>query len=269
MLKTDILGSHMHLIEALKLKSKLFFLFILITIGLIVIGIMGATNVNAMKKNLDSLYFGSLVPVTELNEILQTYNGTLSSTLYKGKSLEISNYQISIEIKNSLNKIKSLWNSYESHYKKNEELEYVEYVSLEISATNKYFLQLLNISQSDQDLNNISTMVLEKYTSHINSVVQKLIRYEVDMASYERKKFLIEYENATFKLTLILMLSMKSKGLMVASVQGFLESLMVLCSSCFTLSLRCVQRVRVVLVLVLSLTALHSLRVVLEVVRVR
>ena len=55
----------MHFIEALKLRSKLFFLFILVTIGLIMVGVMGAVNINSMKKNLDSLYFGSLVPVTE------------------------------------------------------------------------------------------------------------------------------------------------------------------------------------------------------------
>nr|MDA3908088.1 MCP four helix bundle domain-containing protein [Sulfurimonas sp.] len=63
----------MQFIEALKLRSKLFFLFMLITMGLILIGIMGYLNINSMKKNLDSLYFGSLVPVTELNEILQIY----------------------------------------------------------------------------------------------------------------------------------------------------------------------------------------------------
>ena len=42
--------SRMQFIEALKLRSKLFFLFILITIGLFSIGIMGAININKMKK---------------------------------------------------------------------------------------------------------------------------------------------------------------------------------------------------------------------------
>ena len=68
----------MAFIEALKLKSKLFFLFFLITTGLITIGIIGTLHLDAMKKNLDSLYFGSLVPITELNDILHTYNNTLS-----------------------------------------------------------------------------------------------------------------------------------------------------------------------------------------------
>ena len=42
----------MQFIEALKLKSKLFFLFILITLGLIIVGVMGALNVDSMKKIL-------------------------------------------------------------------------------------------------------------------------------------------------------------------------------------------------------------------------
>ena len=40
----------MKFIEALKLRSKLFFLFILITLGLVSVGVMGFTHINAMKK---------------------------------------------------------------------------------------------------------------------------------------------------------------------------------------------------------------------------
>ncbi|MCD4668672.1 MAG: MCP four helix bundle domain-containing protein, partial [Sulfurimonas sp.] len=137
----------MHFIEALKLKSKLFFLFILITIGLIAVGIMGAINVESMKKNHDSLYFGSLVPVTELNEILQIYHSGLASTLYKAKSSEISFSEVSIELEHSLKKINNLWNNYESHFKRDEELEYVEYVSVEIKAINSYFIRVLKVTK--------------------------------------------------------------------------------------------------------------------------
>ena len=76
----------MRFIEALKLRNKLFLLFLLITIGLVSIGVMGALNINSMKKNIDALYFGSLVPVIELNEILQVYHGNLTTVIYKTKS---------------------------------------------------------------------------------------------------------------------------------------------------------------------------------------
>ncbi|MDB2562927.1 MCP four helix bundle domain-containing protein, partial [Sulfurimonas sp.] len=156
----------MQFIEALKLRSKLFFLFILITIGLFSIGIMGALNINAMKKNLDALYFGSLVPVTELNEMLQTYHNGLGSTLYKAKHGEISSFTTSSELEHSLNKINQLWKTYESHFKRDEELEYVEYVALEIKVVNRYFLKLLRAARDSRDMSNISRNSLEKYISH-------------------------------------------------------------------------------------------------------
>ncbi len=196
----------MQFIEALKLKSKLFFLFILITIGLFSIGIIGALNINSMKKNLDDLYFGSLVPVTELNEILQTYHNNLGATLYRAKGISINSHQISNELEHALNKVSKSWSSYESHFKREEELLYVEYVSSEIKIIDKYFLKILRASRDGQDMSTISINSLEKHISHIDSVIQKLINYEIDMAKYERKKFLQEYNLAVYRLGVILVL---------------------------------------------------------------
>ena len=194
----------MQFIEALKLRSKLFFLFILITVGLFVVGIMGAINVNSMKKNLDSLYFGSLVPVTELNEILQTYHSGLASTIYKVKGSEISPSQTRNELQNSLKKINKMWNSYESHFKREDELEYVDYVSLEIKAINSYFMTMLNASNNGKDMSGISIKSLEKQVSHIHVVLQKLINYEVNMAKFNRKMFIEEYDIAVLRVAIIL-----------------------------------------------------------------
>ena len=188
----------MKFIEALKLKSKLFFLFILITMGLVLVGIIGTMHVNAMKKNIDALYFGSLVPLTELNEIIHTYSGTLARTIYKASRLEISPSETASDIENALFNIKRKWKSYESHYKKDEELQYVEYASLEIEAANSYFLRVLKATLEGKDLSQISIKNLEKIVTHVDNVVQKLINYEVNSATYERKKFLNRY-NATVK----------------------------------------------------------------------
>lgn len=196
----------MQFIEALKLKSKLFFLFVLITIGLIIIGIMGTINVSSMKKNLDYLYFGSLVPVTELNEMLQTYHSGLASTVYKAKGLEISQSETSGEIHKSIKKINKLWKDYGSRYKTDKELEYIDYVDVELKNINNYFNTLLSASNNGEDMTQVSMAGLEKNVSHIHGVLQKLIKYEVDTAKYERKKFLIEYENTIFRLGIILFL---------------------------------------------------------------
>jgi len=194
----------MQFIEALKLRSKLFFLFLLITLGLISIGVMGLMHINSMKKNIDGLYFGSLVPVTELNEIIQTYHNGLASSIYKASRLEISPSQTASEIKHSLEYIKRQWKEYESHFKRDDELEYVGYVDLEIQKINKYFLKIYAYSKSDKNLNKINLHILEKKVSYIDNTIQKLINYEVDVASYERKKFLESYTQTKMHLGVVL-----------------------------------------------------------------
>ena len=196
----------MHFIEALKLRSKLFFLFVLITIGLISVGIMGSVHINSMKKNIDSLYFGSLVPVTELNEIIQTYHTGLSTIIQKATRGEISLSQTASSIESSLLKIERIWKEYESHFKRDTELQYIEYATLEIQTTNSYFIRILQASVKEVDLSRLSLVVLEKKVSHIDAVIQKLINYEVNIANYERKMFLQKYNKTIAQLGVVLTL---------------------------------------------------------------
>lgn len=193
----------MNFIEALKLKSKLFFIFIIITLGLLLIGIMGAVNLNSMKKNLDSLYFGSLVPVTELNTILQTYHN-LASSIYKAKNMQITPYGVKSQIKLSINRIEREWKNYESHFKRDGESEYVEYVAAEIKETNRYFYIILKALEDGHDAKDLAMSNVEKKITHIHEVVNKLIDYEIEVAKYERKAFLNVYDSILVKVGSIL-----------------------------------------------------------------
>lgn len=209
----------MQFIEALKLRSKLLFLFVLVTIGLFSVGIIGALNIDSMKKNLDSLYFGSLVPVVELNEILQIYHGSITSTIHKAKNTSISNSQVSSEITNALMKVKYQWRNYESHFKRDEELQYVEYAALEIKSTNAYFENILEGILNGNELKNISIINFEMHMGHIHKTIKKLIKYEVEVAKYERKKFLKVYESIIINVGIILLLVIL--GILVISYYVF------------------------------------------------
>lgn len=209
----------MKFIEALKLRSKLLFLLILITFGLIAISVMGTANVNAMKKNTDALYFGSLVPVYELNEIVQIYNGELSSTVFKAKASEINSDEFYTNITNSIDKIKKIWKSYESHFKRDEELQYIEYVSMEIKNTNTYFEKLLEHAKNGHGFEKVSLRLLDEKVQHIYKSLKKLINYEVDVAKYERKNFLDNYDSTLKQLGIVLL--MVIFGILVISYQVF------------------------------------------------
>jgi len=194
----------MQFIEALKLRSKLLFLFLLITMGLISVGILGTIYVNAMKKNIDALYFGSLVPVTELNEILQKYHNGLADTVYKASRQEMSSSEIIFNLEDALRDIDKKWKSYMSHFKTEDEMEYVEYTNMEIKSTNRYFKQILYAAKNGKDLQKISINTLENRVEYIHTVLQKLINYEVNVANYERKKFLLTYNSMLLHIGIIL-----------------------------------------------------------------
>lgn len=194
----------MQFIEALKLRSKLLFLFVLITIGLFFVGTIGAINLSSMKKNLDSLYFGSLVPVTELSAILQTYHGDIANTIYKSKNSKMAPNTAQAYIKTAVRKINRQWRSYEGHFKRDAELEYVAYTAKEIKTTNAYINKILLALENGYELKDIAIPNFENKISHINKVVDKLISYEVSVAQYERKNFLQVYDSLVLNVGIIL-----------------------------------------------------------------
>jgi len=196
----------MQFIEALKLKSKLLFLFVFITIGLFLVGIMGTINLSSMKKNLDSLYFGSLVPVTELSTILQTYHGGIANTIYKSKNSEMTPNIAQAQIRTSLRIINREWRNYESHFKRDSELRYLAYTTKEIKKINLYINKILLALENGYHLKDISIPNFEHKISHIHQIIDKLISYEVSVARYERKKFLEVYDALVFNVGLILII---------------------------------------------------------------
>ena len=194
----------MNFIEALKLRSKLLFIFVLIAVGLFFIGIMGTINLNSMKKNLDSLYFGSLVPVTELSSILQTYHSGFANSIYRAKNSEITPRGVQAKIQRSISIINREWKHYEDYFKRDGELDYVEYTAVEIKAVNNYFIKILKALAEGRDVKDISINSIEKKISHIHQVINKLITYEVNVAKYERKKFLDIYDYLLLQVGFIL-----------------------------------------------------------------
>ncbi|MGE4510566.1 MAG: MCP four helix bundle domain-containing protein, partial [Sulfurimonadaceae bacterium] len=176
--------------DSLTSKGKLLLLFISIAIGLFSVSVMSVLNINATKKNLDTIYFGSLVPVMELNEILQIYHSGIASSAYKVKTEQITPDEGAMLIEEGVRKIDEIWQTYRSHFKRDDEMLYVDYTSLEIENTNGYFQALINTSMGYSDVVSVSINEIDESISHIHGVIQKLIRYETDIARYERKKFL-------------------------------------------------------------------------------
>lgn len=194
----------MNFIETLKLRSKLFFLFVIITVGLIVIGVMGAVNIKSMKKNLDSLYFGSFVPVIELNNILHSYQDDIVNSIYRAKNTQISSQELEAVIKEALQRIQKEWKNYEGHFKRDSEIPYVDYTAEEIRQTNAYFDKVVDALGKGYDVKDLILANLENRLSHTYSIINRLISYEIEVAKYDRKNFLLHYDSTFFKVGSIL-----------------------------------------------------------------
>ena len=195
----------MQFMEALKLRSKLLFLFISITLALFAVGIIGTSYIEHMKKNNDALYFGSLVPITELHTIMQTYNGDLENILLKASRGDVSVDELREIIYEDLMRVDKNWKNYLSHYKTQEEMAYLDYADAELQQTNRYFQKIVTALNNGKNMRYISIKTLEDVIENIKGVLQKLINYEVQSARYERKQFLSTYSSILMQIGLILL----------------------------------------------------------------
>lgn len=193
-------------VEKIGVKKKLVFLFILIALGLSLVAFVGTLHIREMKKNIDSLYFGSFIPTLELNTILQSYDPEINHSVHRAKNAQISLSQMRAEINTALIKIDKNWASYESHYKKEDEIEYTDYASSEIKTTNEYIkLLLAMVMDGDADIKKVNLTNFDAKIEHITKVINKLVSYEVETAKYERKSFSQTYNQTITKISIILL----------------------------------------------------------------
>ena len=194
----------MKFIDALRLKSKLFFLFILITLGLSFVGVLGTLNLISMKKKIDSLYFGSFITVLNLDEILNAYHVEIATNIYLAKEKIITSQEAIDSIDTGLTKINTNWNNYQNQYKSAQEHPFVIYTQKEIENSNRYFKNLKTACQKGCDLKEVSIDALNLHINHMRTIITKLRSYEIANAEFQRKELLQNYHDTQIQLGLIL-----------------------------------------------------------------
>ncbi|MDD3595672.1 diguanylate cyclase [Sulfuricurvum sp.] len=190
--------------ESLKLKSKLLYLLLLVGFGLVVIGLIGYFNIQNIKRHMDTLYFGSLIPLSELNGITDTYNNRLASTIYRWNGHLVDTDQALGDIDLALERIDQLWASYLSHDKRSEEMAYVDYTESQIDSMKRYFGHVRSLIASPDTNHPISLTTLDENIQSIHNTVHRLITYENAAARYEHSILLAGYHNALIQLVLFL-----------------------------------------------------------------
>ena len=194
----------MKLIYSLRLKTKLMVLFALIGIGLTLVGIIGYINISSMKKNLDELYFGSFVPVNELNDLLHTYNSHIETTVFKLTNGTLSPYEASATLSAGLDKVQLIWKSYASHYQNAQEQEYIDYASAALKRANHHISRVIDVCHQGINVKRLSADSTSHVISDVNKVIDRLLKYEKDVAYHERRQLLLTYDSTLSQLIIIL-----------------------------------------------------------------
>lgn len=190
--------------KPINLKTKLLYLLLLVGFGLVVVGLIGYFNIQNIKKNLDTLYFGSLLPLSELNAINAEYHNNLASSVYQWDNKLLDDEQVSEKIIQSLDHINQLWSDYSTHPKRQDEIPYVKYTDQQIQNMADYFTQVRSLINDPQRDHPLSLITMDENIQSIQRTLSQLIAYENDAAKYEHAMLLAQYENALIQLFLFL-----------------------------------------------------------------
>jgi diguanylate cyclase (GGDEF)-like protein len=194
----------MGLIHSLRLKTKLTLLFVIIGVGLFLVAVVGYANITAMKKNLDNLYFGSFTPVNELNELLLTYNRDVESTVFKLSSGAMAPFEASATLSESLDRVQRVWKSYSSHYRTGAEKAYVAFATATMERANHHITRIIDVCHQGVNVRRLSVPATSNVIADVSGVIAKLLRYEKDVAAFERRKLLETYNGTLVQLLVIL-----------------------------------------------------------------
>jgi hypothetical protein len=190
--------------ESLRLKTKLLYLLLSVAIGLVVIGSIGYFNLYAMKKNVDTLYFGSLIPLGELHSINSAYHHDLEANVYRWKEGLINNDDLAQKITLGLDHADQMWASYLSHSKRPEELPYIHYTEQQIEIMKHYFEEMRSLVLNHTARSSLSVVTLSNNTSSIHNTISQLIAYETAAAAYERSILIAHHQNSLMQLAIML-----------------------------------------------------------------
>ncbi|MCX6072753.1 MAG: diguanylate cyclase [Campylobacterales bacterium] len=190
--------------ESLQLKTKLLYLLLSVAFGLVIVGFVGYYNLYTMKKNVDTLYFGSLIPLNELESLNDTYHHELEVSVYRWNQGLINNDELANNLTLGLEHVNQNWASYISHDKRPEELPYIHYTETQIETMQSYFEEIQTLASDHPHKSSISLETLSDNITSIHTTISKLITYEISAAQYERSTLLAHHQNSLMQLAIML-----------------------------------------------------------------
>lgn len=176
-------------------SSKLLFLLLTMLVGFGSLTFSLFKHQEASEYHIKTLYFGSLLPVSNLKELLLTLQRDVALKLYETHVSGKSSQYLDLILKKSDKKIMQLWQDYATKYKSNKEKAFVSHVDLKMQTLHHYILQLAINPDFLRSKKAPDTFItLSQGVAVINQLISKLITYELELASASRKDHRSRYK---------------------------------------------------------------------------
>lgn len=179
-------------------SSKLYALLFVMLAGLVAISTLLFTNQEKMKRELDTLYFGSLVPISNLKELHIIFERDIVLLLYKDLHAQNDAFYQTQTLKRAKERISKIWKEYAKSYKNAGERPFIDAVNNELKKLYIYLDAI--ILALPQNSAKIDYENLNEVAKHISDLMKQVINYEVKVAAYERQQLLQTYRQSTLYL---------------------------------------------------------------------
>ncbi len=159
-------------------------------LGLLLITLISYEGMGTIKKRLDVVYFGNIVPATKLMTISEMYNKNILNTVHRYQNGLISAKEARLNIQDANDVILDSWHEYSYTYHSPKEQEIVDFADRKITQTMDVISLLILLLDTDEKakVNAIVHGELYPTVEPVISIVEKLITYEFTLASEEKKR---------------------------------------------------------------------------------
>lgn len=193
--------------------STIYKLVILLIVAVIALGLMVFTafmQLERMKYHIDTIYFGSYIPVSNLQQMMNTYHTDIFEAVYKSQEGLMSPMEAAGILRQSQAAIESYWHDYRGRYKRQDEIALVNQVHEQVKNSEEWLQQIIKAYDSREQklIQSISIPALLSRIETVNGALQKVINHEAASARHQKVAYNHEYDNTLIIVSAIALISL-------------------------------------------------------------
>lgn len=164
--------------------------------GFIILSFISHKNMQEMEDHINKIYFGNLVPIVKLQNIIKIYSDDVLANVYRVSKNEEDCFEAKEILTHSLIKIKKYWGEYKAIYKTSDEKTVINHVDDSIEYSKMKIQKVIDIYGKCRlkDIKRVSTKKLSKSIKKAQDMITMLIEHELQVAREHRKTIKGKYE---------------------------------------------------------------------------